>query len=303
MPSFNEILEEIGAVSSIHDTTRRRYLAQIHELTGRNVIIYYSGYLQKPGFEGLGIEERDKNGFMAAVQGLDRSLGLDLILHTPGGAVDAVESIVFYLQKMFAQNIRVIVPQIAMSGGTMISLAAREIIMGKQSSLGPIDPQFNGMSAHGILEEWQQAHQEMKADQSKAFVWHPILQKYRPTLIGECEKAIQWGNEMTSRWLVDCMFSGQVDAEEKAGRIVNELSDHALTKSHSRRVTIDAAKRLGLKIVDLEANQDLQDAVLSTHHAAMLTFERTPAYKIIENHKGIAAVLHRAMLQVSQQQF
>jgi ClpP class serine protease len=75
---------------------------------------------------------------------MDRSKGLDLILHTPGGDMAATESLVDYLRQMFGKDIRAIVPQIAMSGGTMIALAWKEILMGKHSNLGPIDPQFSG---------------------------------------------------------------------------------------------------------------------------------------------------------------
>ncbi len=63
-----------------------------------------------------------------------------MILHTPGGDIAATESIVDYLYCMFDKDIRVIVPQISMSAGTMIALASKEIVMGKHSNLGPIDP-------------------------------------------------------------------------------------------------------------------------------------------------------------------
>jgi ClpP class serine protease len=87
----------------------------------------------------------------------------------------ATESLVDYLRSMFGTDIRAIIPQIALSGGTMIALACKEIIMGKHSSLGPIDPQFNGMPAHGIIEEFNQAAHEIKADQSKIPLWQMIF--------------------------------------------------------------------------------------------------------------------------------
>jgi len=73
---------------------------------------------------------------MLAINKLDRSKGLDLILHTPGGDIAATESLVDYLYSMFDKDIRVIVPQISMSDGTMIALASKEIVMGKHSNLG-----------------------------------------------------------------------------------------------------------------------------------------------------------------------
>ena len=70
MPDWNQILEELNAVEaaarsqSTFDLVRRRYLKQLHELTGRNVIVYYSGWLQKPNLSGTEINDEDKNGFM-----------------------------------------------------------------------------------------------------------------------------------------------------------------------------------------------------------------------------------------------
>jgi ClpP class serine protease len=103
---------------------------------------------------------------------------------------------------VFGGNIRAIIPQMALSAGTMIACACKEIIMGKHSSLGPIDPQLRGLPAHGVVEEFLRAHTEIKSDPSKAAVWQPIIAKYNPTLIGECEKSIDWSNEMVKEWLL-----------------------------------------------------------------------------------------------------
>lgn len=146
MPDWNEILKEVRSAGSPQDSVRRRYLGLLQQATGRNIIAYYSGWLQKRDAPGLDINDEDKNGFMTAIHGMDRSLGLDLLLHTPGGETAATESLVDYLRAMFGTDIRAIVPQLAMSGGTMIACACREVIMGKQSSLGPIDPPVQGHS-------------------------------------------------------------------------------------------------------------------------------------------------------------
>ena len=156
MPNWHEIMQELNRSGSTFDVIRRRYLKMLSEYTGRNVIAYYSGWLQKPQADAgyIAITDADKNGFMNAIHGMDRKKGLDLILHTPGGDTAATESLVDYLHSMFGNNIRAIVPQLAMSAGTMIACACKEIIMGEQSNLGPIDPQFNGMPAHAVLEEF-----------------------------------------------------------------------------------------------------------------------------------------------------
>jgi ClpP class serine protease len=139
MPTWHQLLQETTTRGSVFDIIRRERCAQLFKHTGRNIILYYSGWLQKPGAPSLQVNDEDKNGLMTVVHELDRTKGLDLFLHTPGGEVAATESIVDYLHAMFGTNIRAIVPQLAMSAGTMIACACKSIVMGKQSSLGPID--------------------------------------------------------------------------------------------------------------------------------------------------------------------
>jgi hypothetical protein len=86
--------------------------------------------------------------------------------------------------------------------------------------------------------------------------------------------------------LTDCMFHGDPDAAAKIKTITDELGSNRATQTHSRHIHKEKAKSLGLKIVDLEGDEKLQDAVLSVHHACMITFEQAGAFKMIENHAG-----------------
>ncbi len=297
MSNWNQLLNEVNALGSVHDVLRRKYLQQLHQVTKRNIIVYCSGWLQKPGVTGAGINDEDKNGFMNVVNGLDRSLGLDLVLHTPGGETAATESLVDYLRQMFKGDIRAIVPQLAMSGGTMISCACKCILMGQQSSLGPVDPQFNGIPAHGVLEEFKRAHDEIRVDPSKIPVWQPIIAKYSPAFIGECQKAVSWSETLVREWLATGMLAEDEERDEKIERIVEELTNHALSLSHARHLSPATCMDMGLRVEMLEDDQTLQDAVLSLHHAYMLTMSQTAAFKIIENHNG-AAFIKVAQVQV-----
>ena len=171
----------------------------------------------------LQINDGDKNGLMSVVHKLDRKKGLDLVLHTPGGDMSATESIITYLRSMFDTDIRAIVPQMAMSGGTMISCSCKEIIMGEQSSIGPFDPQVASVPAQAIKEEFDRASKEMSADPTKAFLWQPILQKYGVGLISQCEKVIDLADEVVRRSLETGMFKDDADKVAKADKIVKEL--------------------------------------------------------------------------------
>lgn len=288
MPNWNAILQELKALSEefpeipAADVVRRKYLWKLHAHTGRNVIVYHSAWLTR-NLAGVEINDDDKNGLMTAVHGLDRDLGLDLILHTPGGAIAATESIVHYLRSIFGTNIRAIVPQIAMSAGTMIACSCKSIVMGRQSNLGPIDPQMGGLATQAILDEFQEAIAQIKQDPASLPVWQTIIGKYQPTLIGECQRAIAWSKSMVRDWLETGMFADDSSAAVKAEKIVAVLSDHEETKTHSRHIHIEDCEAMGLKIERLEDDQVLQDLVLSIHHASHMT----QVFKFIENHKGV----------------
>lgn len=308
MPNWGQVLDEIAKFSkeketearSASDIIRRGYLGELNRNTNRNVIAYYSGWLQKPGIEGSEINDDDKNGFMMAIHGMDCTQGLDLILHTPGGGIAATESIIDYLHRKFDTNIRVIVPQIAMSAGTMIACSGYEVIMGKQSNLGPIDPQLRGIPAHGVIEEFKRAHEEIKDDPSKLAVWQFVLQKYHPTFLTECENAVALSEEFVLKNLQNVMFKKQKNAKRKSEQIVKYLSAYKDRKTHGRHVTIDECKEIGINVRDLEVDQKLQDLVLTIHHCYMHALANTGAFKIIENHKGAAMVRMQSLVQVQQ---
>ena len=188
MPNWTSVLKEITQLqatsnASAFDIVRRKYLKALHKHTGRNVIAYYSGYLSKPRIEGVEINDEDKNGMMLCIHEMDRSKGLDLILHTPGGDTQATISLVDYLRSMFGNDMRAVIPQIAMSAGTMIAFSCNQIVMGKQSSLGPIDPQFGVIAAANLLEEVKKAKADITSNVNLAAFWGPILSKITPSFL------------------------------------------------------------------------------------------------------------------------
>ncbi len=308
MPNWKEVIIEIAAEEekikkegskgqSAYDITRRKYLSKVFDVNGgRNVIAYYSGWLQRPISRDVIVNDKDVSGFMLAIHQLDKSKGLDLILHTPGGDLAATESLVTYLKKIFDNNIRAIVPQLSMSAGTMIALSCKQIIMGKHSSLGPIDPQMDGLPCEAIIAEFQRAREEILNNTDNAYLWEFIISKYHPTLLSSCQNAIDMSRQLVKQWLKENMCCGD---SKKSNKIIKHFSSHKKSKMHARHLSVDTCKNIGLNIVDLEDNQELQDAVLTTHHAYMHTFARKAIVKIIENHNGVAYI--EALAQQQQQ--
>ena len=283
MPSWSEIVSDVNQYSNAGnelDKKREEYLNKIRSITGRNVIAYYSGWLKVPDAPHVSIDEQDKNAFMTTVYKLDKAKGLDLILHTPGGDIAATESIVTYLKSIFNGDIRAFIPQISMSAGTMIAMSCKEIIMGEQSSLGPIDPQMGGIACQAVIDEFNRAVDEVSKKPAALGLWQIIISKYHPTFLTACEKAIAWSAELAEQWLKE------VNPEIDFDKIKNVFLNHNNSYSHSRHMSKRDCKAAGLNIVDLEANQDLQDAVLSLHHCYMILFDKFLISKVVENNIG-----------------
>ena len=226
MPTWGEILGE-GNASAVGnngqpdwDGVRRKYIAALHLMTQRPLITYYTDWMNggSAGWDAA-INLSDMQGLMEVCQGLPGP-SLDLILHSPGGSPEAAASIVGYLRRKFNKDIRVFVPLAAMSAATMWSLACNEIVMGKHSQLGPIDPQMvtaqGQFPASAILRQFEQAKSECAADPSRVTAWFPILQQYGPSLLQQCEIAETLARKLVSEWLRTYMFAGKPNAGKKA---------------------------------------------------------------------------------------
>jgi ClpP class serine protease len=290
MPSWNELLTDFEKQpAEFLKSNLQKYLNDISSLReNRNVIFYASAFLQKPeapqGF--VQITHEDLNGFMATLYGMQWEKGLTLLLHTPGGLTNAAETVVEYLYQKF-QYIEVIIPTFAMSAGTMISLAANKIIMGRQSQLGPIDPQMplsnRFVSAQSVVDQFEEAKEEILKDPKVAPVWYPILQSIGPALIQEAKNAIGYSQRMVENWMKLRMFKADEHREKKAKQIAKFFRDASVHLSHGRRISREEAKKQGVIVEELENNQNLQEAVLSAYHLITLAFEKSPATKLIES--------------------
>lgn len=274
---------------------RNDKMTDLFNYTNRNVICYYSTWLQgNPTNQNpeVMINDNDMNGFMNAISQLDKTKGLDLILHTPGGIVTATESLVSYLRKVFNNDIRVVVPHLAMSAGTMIACSSKEIIMGKESSLGPVDPQYRGVPAQGVLKEFEEAMRQTLVAPNRSLIWKEIVSQYRPTFLGECENVVKLSNDLVREWLETCMFKKSKNKTAKINKIIDELASHDASKVHDRHYDYNKCKKLGLKVKMLESDSILQDKVLSIYHSYVLsTYKLNNSIKFIEAHNGNTLII------------
>jgi hypothetical protein len=291
MPTLEKIQNEVNALKTVgQDTIRHKYAAALHKKTGNDTVIYFSSYnIQRPfpvPAAVLSVSQDDIQGFMASLHQL-KGEKLDLVLHSPGGSLEAADQIVQYLRAKY-RYIRAIIPQNAMSAATMLACACDEIVMGKHSAIGPIDPQmvFGQMAvpAHTILQEFARAKADVAANPMLANLWAPRLGALPPGYLNLCEQTIKLAEEKVKQWLAQYMFSGKNPAQAEA--IAKWLASFDEHQTHGRPIGIELAKQKGLNVTALEDDQGLQEAVLSVFHATMVTFQSTGCLKVIENHRG-----------------
>jgi len=172
------------------------------------------------------INIEDSEAVLRAIKMTDKDVPIDLILHTPGGLVLAAEQIARALQKHQAK-VTVFVPHYAMSGGTLIALAADEIVMDENAVLGPVDPQLGQHPAASVL---------------KVLERKPIAEIDDDTIIMAdiAEKALRQVKEVVSELLRDKM-----DAQQ-AERVATALSSGIWT--HDYPITVGEARQLGLPV-------------------------------------------------------
>jgi ClpP class serine protease len=200
------------------------------------------------------IDIEDSERLLRAIQLTDPAVPIDLILHTPGGLVLAAEQIAAALGRHQA-NVTVFVPHYAMSGGTLIALAANEIVMSDNAVLGPVDPQLGQSPAASII---------------KVLEKKPIAEIDDETIIQAdmAEKALRQVEKAVRNLLADRMPA------EKAGALAHALSSGIWT--HDYPITVDEARELGLRV-----STDMPRLVYELMQLYPQTSQRRPSVEYI----------------------
>lgn len=176
------------------------------------------------------------------------SEGLILLLNSPGGLVQSSYKIARALRKNF-KDIRVFVPHIAASGGTLISLIGNEIVMGLMSQLSPIDPQSNSngesYSCAAVPKSFQNvtSYFENKTEDDAPYTYKLLADKFDPIFIEECLGVCTMMEDYTKEIL---SYSGYKEDEIKdiSRKLVLGYS------THEEVINFDKAKRLGIRVVE-----------------------------------------------------
>ena len=138
----------------LNDAMRARKIAQIESERNSRVIllVHRQETMRFLGFPLVRyIDINDSEDVLRAIQMTDDDIPIDIVLHTPGGLVLAALQIARAIRE-HKGKVTAFVPHYAMSGGTLISLAANEIVMSKHAVLGPIDPQLGQSPAASLIK-------------------------------------------------------------------------------------------------------------------------------------------------------
>ena len=173
------------------------------------------------------INIEDSEQILRAIRLTPRDMPIDLVLHTPGGLVLAAEQIARALTRHQAK-VTVFVPHYAMSGGTLIALAADEIVMDPNAVLGPVDPQLGDTAAASLLKVVEEKDVNKIDDRTLilADVARKALKQVWETVV-----------ELTT---------AKGHSQEEAEQLATKLSTGIWT--HDYPITVEEARELGLNV-------------------------------------------------------
>lgn len=208
---------------------RRKIMALISKKRGSSVITLIHreesvGLFGIPFYRFIDID--DSESVLQAIRSTPPDTPIDLIIHTPGGLVLAATQIARALKNHPAKT-TVIIPHYAMSGGTLIALAADEILMDENAVLGPVDPQLGQYPAPSIIRAVEMKGAEKADDQTL------ILADVAEKSINQVRNLVAW------------LLEGKMDPE-RAKEVARILTEGMWT--HDYPITVEVAKELGLPV-------------------------------------------------------
>ena len=212
------------------DITIRPFIAKMEQLRGSRVLCV----IHQPGMESSSVDTVTAEDLLTALQRTPSDKPLDIILHTPGGYSYQAHQIALAVKAHRGRK-TVFVPYFAMSGGTIIALAADEIVMAPTATLGPIDSQFSLFHSHGSVPA--RAVLDLLQTKPKHKIGDEFLE-----LGAYCKRTIVQDHKNALELMRGTYTAATAD------RIAHTLNDGTVT--HGYPVLYPIAKRLGLNVSD-----------------------------------------------------
>ena len=230
---------------------RQTLINELQSKTKRSLICYVAGK------ECL-IDENDTMPFVDLLHRVPRDREVDLLLHTAGGSIDIAEKLMWMLKRHVGSGeLRVIVPEVAKSAGTVMVLGADRVVMSDMSELGPIDPQAilfgRWQSVQNYLDAYN-THAEALGTDRDSVAAQIMLGKLDPATLKLCEAAVRRAQQAAENLLKRGMFKNGGNWSWT----VSELLDTTRWLSHGQMISWEDARdpQLGLVVEYLEYNAE-----------------------------------------------
>ena len=248
----------------ILENARRRLIAKIEQARGSRVILLVHrqetmSFLGFPLFRYIDIHDSEE--VIRAIHMTDPDVPIDIVLHTPGGLVLAALQIARAIKRHPAK-VTAFVPHYAMSGGTLIALAADEIVMCEHAVLGPVDPQLGEYPAASVLKIVKEKPVERIDDRTLI-------------LADTAEKAIHQVQSAVKE-----ILAGRYP-EDKSEELAKVLTEGRWT--HDYPLTYEEAKKLGLHV---SADMPKEVLQLMQLYPQPVRHARTVEYLPFPRHRG-----------------
>lgn len=263
---------------------RQELILSIEKITNRTLIIYEAN-LWGPG-NSLG--EQDIQPFGDLLFRLPEKENVDLLIHSPGGDIDATEKIIIMCREI-AEKFRVIVPEYAKSAATLVALASDEVIMGLTSELGPIDAQIQGpgpggatfqTSAQSFIDEFDRIKEEVDRTGNLSPAYFPLFEGINMGFIRKCRNLMGRSRKFAEKWLSNYMLKGN---PEKAKELAKELCNVEKWLSHGIVIDADEATRLGVNVKKLKQDDELWQKIWYLHCCYGVLFRQSRICKLFES--------------------
>ena len=252
----------------------KKRLEKLEDVTGNDVLVF-------KGPIHFGVDELIRDS-VEVIE--DRKHRLTVVLETTGGYIEVAQRIVDVLRKHYGY-VEFIVPNYAMSAGTVLVMSGDAIHMDYFSVLGPIDPQVERsvgsgnekfVPALGYLEWYSRLLKKSKEDELTDAELSFLLEKFDPAEMYQFEQERELSITLLKEWLAAYKFkdwnvteTSQSDVtqqmrEERAMEIASKLNDTGMWHSHGRGISMEVLRRvLKLKIEDFGENEELRKSIRS----------------------------------------
>jgi len=262
---------------------RSETMRRIEEVTERPLICYVTKtHNLIPGIPAH-IDDSDLVGVSDLIRSSPAEK-IDVLIISNGGSAEAAERIVRLLRAQY-KEVRFIVPGNAFSAATLICFSGDAVVMTLESTLGPIDPQINGVPARAILRAFETLEERLKNEGPRALpAYVPLLSRYDLHILEICKSAQKLSSELAIRWLSDYMLKC-ADTEDKVLKTVEFFADYDIHKSHGR--SIDRLRGAEMLAIQTTESLNLDSLVRSLYLQYVFWFEQTAFYKNFECVRGI----------------